>query len=272
MRALWFVALFAGLVTSFSKGQEAVPSGLPHMPDAQPARVKVYAVGPGVTAPELLPLNLAPIPAEKCKKKVDGKVVLSVLVDESGQPRNIVFLKPLGSDLDKLALKLVAADRFKPGTSDGKPVVVAQSVEVDFQACIDEINNDAGKKASWLRLRAQPEQKLGMLPQPLDEIVLASGNRGITRVGGGVSAPVVIHSIEPKFSDEATRSNIGGVCIVTLIVDAHGMPQNVRVTQKLGYGLDEKAIEAVNHFRFKPAVKDGEPVEVKVSIEINFHF
>jgi hypothetical protein len=49
------------------------------------------------------------------------------------------------------------------------------------------------------------------------------------------------------------------------------MPQNVRVTRSLGYGLDEKAIEADNHFRFKPAMKDGQPVAVLVSIEVNFH-
>jgi len=84
------------------------------LPDTQPARVKVYAVGPGVTAPELLPLNLPPIPSSKCKNKVNGKVVLSVLVDEKGRPRNIMFLKPLGSELDKFALRAVALTASTP--------------------------------------------------------------------------------------------------------------------------------------------------------------
>jgi TonB family protein len=95
--------------------------------------VKVYAVGPGVTAPEFVSLNMAPISAGKCNKKWDGKVTLSFLVDTMGRPRNIMFLRPLGTDLDKLALQIVAADHFKPGTHDGAPVVVAQSEEVGMQ-------------------------------------------------------------------------------------------------------------------------------------------
>jgi outer membrane biosynthesis protein TonB len=114
MRALSVVVLFIGLGTSYSGGQQAVSSGLPLLPDTQPARVKVYAVGPGVTAPELLPLNLPPIPSSKCKNKVNGKVVLSVLVDEKGRPRNIMFLKPLGSELDKFALRAVALTASTP--------------------------------------------------------------------------------------------------------------------------------------------------------------
>src|ERR1035438_630996 len=98
MRALSVIAFFIGLTTSFSVGQQAGPSA-PPKPDAQPARVKVYAVGPGVTAPELLPLNLTGMFTGNCGKKMDGKVVLSVLVDEKGQPRNIMFLRPLGTDL-----------------------------------------------------------------------------------------------------------------------------------------------------------------------------
>src|ERR1039458_3266635 len=117
MRVLWFVALFVGLGISFSGGQQPSPSALPK-PDSQLARVKVYTVGPEVTAPQLLPLNVTDISTEKCKKKMDGKVVLSVLVDEKGQPRNLMFLHPLGTDLDKFALQIAAAERFKPGTHE----------------------------------------------------------------------------------------------------------------------------------------------------------
>ena len=78
MRALWFIALFAGLSTGFSAGQQADPSS-PPKPDSQPDRVKVYTVGPDVTAPELLPLNPVPDLVETCKKKVNGKMLISAL-------------------------------------------------------------------------------------------------------------------------------------------------------------------------------------------------
>ena len=95
---------------------------------------------------------------------------------------------------------------------------------------------------------------------------------GLARVGGGVSAPVVIHSVDPEFSDEARRAKYQGVCIVELIVDAQGNPQNPHVTRALGMGLDEKAIDAIKQFKFKPAYdrNNKKAVAVMVSIEINF--
>jgi TonB family protein len=59
---------------------------------------------------------------------------------------------------------------------------------------------------------------------------------------------------------------------VGLIVDAQGNPQNVRIVRALGMGLDEKALEAVRTYKFKPSLKDGKtPVPVYVTIEVNFH-
>jgi TonB family protein len=95
---------------------------------------------------------------------------------------------------------------------------------------------------------------------------------GLERVGGRVSVPVVLHSVDPEFSDEARRAKYQGVCLISLIVDAQGNPQDIRVARVLGMGLDEKAVEAVKQFKFKPAMKDGKtPVPVRMTIEINFH-
>jgi TonB family protein len=94
---------------------------------------------------------------------------------------------------------------------------------------------------------------------------------GLFRIGGGVSAPVPIVSPEAEFSDEARRAKYQGVCLVSLIVDAQGNPQNPRVIRALGMGLDEKALEAVRKYKFKPALKDGKtPVPVMITIEVNF--
>jgi periplasmic protein TonB len=93
---------------------------------------------------------------------------------------------------------------------------------------------------------------------------------GVYRIGGGVSAPVPIFTPEAEFSDEARRAKYQGVVLISLIVDAQGNPQNPRVVRPLGMGLDEKALEAVRKYKFKPAVKDGKPVPVMMSIEVNF--
>jgi TonB family protein len=94
---------------------------------------------------------------------------------------------------------------------------------------------------------------------------------GLYRVGGGVSAPVALNNVEAEFSDEARRAKYQGVCIISLIVDAQGNPQNPRVVRALGMGLDEKALEAVRKYKFRPAMKDGKtPVPVMISVEVNF--
>ncbi len=94
---------------------------------------------------------------------------------------------------------------------------------------------------------------------------------GLYRIGGGVSAPVPIFTPEAEFSDEARRAKYQGVCLISLIVDAQGNPQNPRVIRALGMGLDEKALEAVRKYKFKPAMKDGRtPVPVMITIEVNF--
>lgn len=94
---------------------------------------------------------------------------------------------------------------------------------------------------------------------------------GYYHVGGGISAPVPLNSVEAEFSDEARRAKYQGVCLIQMIVDAHGNPQNPRVIRPLGMGLDEKALEAVRKYRFKPAMKDGKtPVPVMITVEVNF--
>ena len=60
---------------------------------------------------------------------------------------------------------------------------------------------------------------------------------GLRHVGGGVSAPVPIHEVEPEFSEEARRAKFMGVVTVNLIVDDKGMPRNVHVARGVGMGL-----------------------------------
>jgi periplasmic protein TonB len=93
---------------------------------------------------------------------------------------------------------------------------------------------------------------------------------GVMRPGGGVSAPVLIYSVEPEFSDEARRAKYQGICVVSLIVDAHGNPQNIQVLRALGMGLDQKAVEAVRQYKFRPAYYHGKPVPVYINVEVNF--
>ena len=93
---------------------------------------------------------------------------------------------------------------------------------------------------------------------------------GLRKIGGGVSTPVVIYQVEPEFSEEARKAKFMGVVLVNLIVDAQGRPQNVHTLRGVGMGLDDKAVEAVKQYRFKPAMEGGKPVPVELNVEVNF--
>jgi protein TonB len=94
---------------------------------------------------------------------------------------------------------------------------------------------------------------------------------GPFRVGGGVSAPKPIFTPDPEYSEEARKVKQMGVVVLSMVVDKDGKTRNIQVLRALGLGLDEKAIEAVKTWRFDPALKDGKPVDVLVSVQVTFH-
>jgi TonB family protein len=93
---------------------------------------------------------------------------------------------------------------------------------------------------------------------------------GVFRAGGGVSAPALVYKLEPEYSEEARKAKYQGTVVLYVEVDANGRARNIRVLRSLGLGLDEKAIEAVNKWKFRPGMKDGRPVTVAATIEVNF--
>jgi len=97
-----------------------------------------------------------------------------------------------------------------------------------------------------------------------DHLVLA-------RVGKGVSPPRPIFSPEPPFAEAARKMKYQGTVVLGLIVDAEGLPTGIHIMSPLGCGLDEKAVQAVQSWRFKPAEKDGQPVRVEIAVEVDFH-
>lgn len=93
---------------------------------------------------------------------------------------------------------------------------------------------------------------------------------GAFRIGGGVSAPQPIFKVEPEYSEEARKAKYQGTVLLAIVVDEEGRTRNIRVVRSLGMGLDEKAIEAVSKWRFRPGYKDGRPVPVHANVEVNF--
>lgn len=94
---------------------------------------------------------------------------------------------------------------------------------------------------------------------------------GVMSVGGGVSAPELIHSVQPEFTAEARAARYQGVVSIQLIVDSNGNPEDLQVVKHLGMGLDQMALQAVRQYKFRPAMYQGHPVPVRLVVDVNFH-
>jgi periplasmic protein TonB len=103
------------------------------------------------------------------------------------------------------------------------------------------------------------DNKTGQSPEPVYHV----GTDGVT-------APRVIRMVHPEYSEKARRAKLQGTVVLTLVVSSSGNPTMIRVTQSLGHGLDEKAIEALGQWKFEPGSKDEKPVAVEMAVQIDF--
>jgi TonB family protein len=94
----------------------------------------------------------------------------------------------------------------------------------------------------------------------------------VYKIGNGVTAPVPLNAVEAQFpaSGKSLKMGFNAIVLVGMIVDGNGMPQNVHIQRSYNAAFDAEAIKAAEQYRFKPAMRSGEPVAVSISVEVQF--
>ena len=92
----------------------------------------------------------------------------------------------------------------------------------------------------------------------------------VYKIGGDVTVPVLLSKVEPEYSQDARAAKYQGTVLLYVEIGPDGSAHNIKVSRGLGLGLNEKAIQAVRLWKFKPSTKDGQPVTVQANIEVNF--
>jgi TonB family protein len=256
-----------------------VAAGLGGFAQGQDAPVKVYHAGHDVTAPQLLPADFSSAIASDCGKTVSSKVRISFVIDAEGVPRNILFLQASDTALDWLAVRVASLYRFTPSKMNGASVAVGESSEMKLEGCVVQSHDASGEKTTALRLSKPPEQKFasydgypGKVIFGTDDFEQKTGapSTGFSHIGNGVSPPLPTNSPEAVYPPEASRNGVNGICLVSVLVDSHGLPHPVRII-KSPPGFEQAAMDAVTRYRFKPAFKNRvQPVPAMITIEINF--
>src|SRR6185437_12103417 len=83
----------------------------------------------------------------------------------------------------------------------------------------------------------------------------------------GDTAPTLLYREEPEYSAEATRARVQSTVTLGITVGEDGKAHDIHVTQGAGFGLDEKAIEAMDKWRFNPGTHDGRPAPLPANIQ-----
>jgi periplasmic protein TonB len=93
---------------------------------------------------------------------------------------------------------------------------------------------------------------------------------GPFRPGSGISPPRLLHEVKPDYTEEARRQGLEGEVVMEIVVRQSGSVGEVKVLHGMGSGLDQRAIEAVRQWRFSPANRFGQPVDVIVEVSVEF--
>ena len=210
----------------------------------------VYHMGPGITPPELLNAVPASYPPDAGGSDPPHNFTIEAVVGIDGVPTSVHPINSNPGPYEDSAIEAVKQSRFKPGTLDGKPVPVLVRVRVPF----------FGLAAAVPRVLT----RVGRFPDAPPQL------RDRMAQGSGYTPPRPIKFATAEYTEQARKLKIQGVVKVSILVNEEGLPIDPRVEKSLGYGLDEKDLEAALHYQFKPAMRDGQPVAVRIVIEQSF--
>jgi TonB family protein len=217
-----------------------LPPELANNPGPPPAGV--FRVGGGVTPPKLVHKTEPSYTDEDRDARVQGSVRLYVQVNPEGKATNFRVLHSLSKGLDQQAIEAVKEWQFNPGMKNGVPVTVEAQIEVTFR----------------------------LLDTPKTEVEIPRETQAAAPYPANATSPVLIRKVEAQYTSEARAAKFQGTVTLSAKITTDGVPEDIRVVHSLGLGLDEKAIEAVKQWQFRPATKDGRPVAMMATLEVNF--
>jgi TonB family protein len=218
--------------------------------DSNSSRVNLPSPLSGTQSSVVLgrPVNEIPPKYSKhaLREKIQGDVFLDLTVSGKGKVVGVAVVSG-NPELAEAATKAARKWKYPPfGAREKHPVTSGMRVKFAFK--IDDGNGEVATV-----FPATP-----------------NSSPNLFRLGPGVTPPRPIHSPDPQYTKEARKAKYQGVCVLSLIVGSDGLPRDVKVARSLERSLDQKAIEAVSQWTFEPARKNGQPVAVRINVEVQF--
>lgn len=159
--------------------------------------------------------------------KLEGSVLLSLVIGADGKPDDIQVVRPLGLGLDEKAIDNVRSWTFQPGTKNGMPIAAKVNEEVFFRA----------KRSlwDWHLVRARFDTPDGSL------------------------RPVLMRVKFPATVDVEENAAV----VVGFDVAPNGAPVNLRVVKSSDARWEPELLAAIREgWRFRPGTVEGKPAAV----------
>lgn len=170
-----------------------------------------------------------------------------------------------GAEPEDYAAQLVDVARHVRTAFDGVAMVRTSAIEYRIRAIVNPLVN---RRAVGSRLK----MLVSAAGLALALIAAASSTPTVlTLRDKDVTVPVLIQKTEPEYTAEARAAKVAGTVVIGLVIDELGRPRDIAVQRSLDRGLDQKAVEAIRAWRFKPGQKKGKPVPVYATIQVNFN-
>lgn len=148
-----------------------------------------------------------------------------------------------------------------------------QELQTAFTAEASEVSTDALDPALFdipADYRQAPEANAANCSGAADIVAHLDNGSPVYRVGCGIKPPRPVRQREPEYSEHARKKKLFGTVVLSAVIDSGGNVRDIKVTRSLEASLDQRAIEALNQWKFQPASKDGQAVPVKVDVEMSF--
>jgi len=128
---------------------------------------------------------------------------------------------------------------------------------------------ESGVPEYWHDFLAHGEQPFTK-PEPGSVVGELSDGEKVYVAGKEVKAPHPIYTPDPEYSQAAQQAHFQGTLELRMVIDKTGHTTKIRIVRPIGFGLDDKAVDAVKMWRFEPATRNGEPVEVQMNVTTGF--
>jgi TonB family protein len=125
----------------------------------------------------------------------------------------------------------------------------------------------------WNNLGGNLKVRLDPGPNVTDAQAFTRGSHreGVFQTGEITDLPMILFKVDPQYSEEARKAQYQGTVVLEAIIRSDGTIEILRVVRSLDFGLDENAIQALKQWKFRPGMRNGQPVDVALNIEVNFN-